>query len=349
MSRTLFGLAVAAMIIGAAGHGFAQDATTQSIFDQLARFERDIAQLQRLVFRDGVPPQPAAGETPVGATAGQAARHESRISQLEEQFRVLTGEVEETRFALTRIQDSLDRLAADIDLRLADLERRGVGNPPETETETEPLAAGAPDGPATGPQTAGTVTTTDQSGTVIIESDPNAARYETMGELGTVQTEMPTDGAPPAGAPSGESATRLAAAGTAAPAATVSNAQGDYDAAYGLLRQASYGEAEAAFQQFIQTYPEHALVANAYYWLGETYYVRADYEKATVAFARGYKSDPSSNKAPDNLLKLGLSFMAMNKNPEACATFAKLTSDHGDAPKPIRDRVDRERRRAGCG
>ena len=98
----------------------------------------------------------------------------------------------------------------------------------------------------------------------------------------------------------------------------------------------------------IEKYPDHELAGNAFYWLGETFYVRDDYEQAAVAFARGYKNFPAGSKAPDNLLKLGISFRGMNQNAEACHTFAKLKLDHSDAPAVIIVRLEQERAKAGC-
>ena len=36
--------------------------------------------------------------------------------------------------------------------------------------------------------------------------------------------------------------------------------------------------------------PDHALAANAAYWLAETYYVRKNYAAAAAAFARNYRT-----------------------------------------------------------
>ena len=124
--------------------------------------------------------------------------------------------------------------------------------------------------------------------------------------------------------------------------------QAAYDSAYQLLRQADYEQAEVQLQRFIEAFPEHQLAGNAYYWLGETFYVRNNYEQAAIAFARGYKSFPAGSKAPDNLLKLGMAFYGMGKTTEACATFSKLQADHPDAPSVIRDRMRRERQKAQC-
>ena len=60
------------------------------------------------------------------------------------------------------------------------------------------------------------------------------------------------------------------------------------------------------------------LAGNAQYWLGETYYVRKDYENAATAFALGYQKYPKSAKAADDLLKLGMSLGNLGKKPDAC-------------------------------
>ena len=121
-----------------------------------------------------------------------------------------------------------------------------------------------------------------------------------------------------------------------------------YDRAWELLRRADYAAAEVALQRFIDAWPDNALTGNAYYWLGETHYARRDFQRAAVAFARGYRGFPEGNKAPDNLLKLGMAFAALGRSEDACATFGKLRDDHPGAPALIRDRLAGERERAGC-
>ena len=133
----------------------------------------------------------------------------------------------------------------------------------------------------------------------------------------------------------------LADSGTATPEA-------EYEQAYALLRRADYPAAEAALQAFLERHPDHELAGNAYYWLGETHYVRQDYQRAAVAFARAYKGFPDGNKAAENLLKLGMAFASMGRIEEACATFRKLRDDHADAQEIVRDRMRRENERAGC-
>ena len=80
------------------------------------------------------------------------------------------------------------------------------------------------------------------------------------------------------------------------------------------------------------------LTSNAYYWLGETYYVQKKFQLAAISFARGFQNFPKGNKAIDQLFKLALTFMNLGKNEDACAAFSKLESEFPDAPKRISNR-----------
>ena len=121
-----------------------------------------------------------------------------------------------------------------------------------------------------------------------------------------------------------------------------------YNYAFSLLRKADYDGAESAFNQFIAAHPDSALSGNAYYWLGETYYVRNSYNDAAIAFLKGYQRFPNGDKAPDNLLKLGMTLTRLGKKAEACATFAELKSKFPDAPQTVRDKAAQESSGAGC-
>ena len=69
--------------------------------------------------------------------------------------------------------------------------------------------------------------------------------------------------------------------------------------------------------------PQDYLAGNAQYWMGETYYVRGRYQDAAVTFAEGYQKYPTNSKAPDNLLKLGMSLGQLGKKADACVAFAQ--------------------------
>ena len=83
------------------------------------------------------------------------------------------------------------------------------------------------------------------------------------------------------------------------------NGQGAYDTALGALRQGNYVESARSFQSFLADYPNAPLAANAWYWLGESYYATQNYPIALRSFDTLLTSFPDSPKAPDALLKKG--------------------------------------------
>jgi tol-pal system protein YbgF len=121
-----------------------------------------------------------------------------------------------------------------------------------------------------------------------------------------------------------------------------------YDYAFDFLKRQDYGRAEAAFREFMKRYPKDALAGNAQYWLGETYYVRNDLQKSVIEFMNGYQNYPKSNKAPDNLLKLGMSLSRLGQGKEACTALGRLTKEYPDAPEQIRRNAQQERTRLKC-
>jgi tol-pal system protein YbgF len=121
-----------------------------------------------------------------------------------------------------------------------------------------------------------------------------------------------------------------------------------YDKGYGALTQNDYAGAEAAFRQLIDTYPKDPLAGNAQYWIGESYYRRGQYKNAADAFLKGYKKYKSGDKAPETLLKLGMSLAALGQKDAACSTFGELKTQFPKAPETVRDEAKAERKKARC-
>ncbi len=126
------------------------------------------------------------------------------------------------------------------------------------------------------------------------------------------------------------------------------SARSDYNRAFDLIKQRKYGDAEIEFSAFLARYPKNALDGNAQYWLGETYFARKLYKKAADAFLRGYTRYRTSAKAPDSLLKLGITLARLNQKDAACSAFNEMRVEFPRAPRNTRDRVQKEQRRAGC-
>ncbi|MFC5581919.1 tol-pal system protein YbgF [Rhodanobacter terrae] len=132
-------------------------------------------------------------------------------------------------------------------------------------------------------------------------------------------------------------------AGTAAAPATAGNnqaapaaggatdsagAQAAYDTAFQAIRAGNYVEASREFRAFLQQYPNHALAPNAWYWLGESYYVTTNYQVAQESFQRLLSQFPQSDKAPDALLKVGYSQLELKQVDAAKATLKKVTTQY---------------------
>ena len=90
------------------------------------------------------------------------------------------------------------------------------------------------------------------------------------------------------------------------------------------------------------------MASNAYYWLGETFYVQKNFQKAAISFAKGYQKFPKGNKAIDQLFKLALTFINLGKNDDACASFSKLELEFPDASERIKNRAKEYKTRAKC-
>ena len=84
-----------------------------------------------------------------------------------------------------------------------------------------------------------------------------------------------------------------------------------YKSAYDELRAGRHEEAERGFRDFVRRYPHHDYADNAQYWLGECFYDQKRYDKAAPEFRTVLTRWPTGNKAPDAMLKLGFSLLAL--------------------------------------
>ena len=122
-----------------------------------------------------------------------------------------------------------------------------------------------------------------------------------------------------------------------------------YDFAFELLKKRDYSGAGAALESFLKKNADHALAGNAIYWLGETHYVQKEYKAAAKVFLDGYQKYPTGSKAPDNLLKLGMSLAAYGDTSSACKTFNKLLATFPKAPARITKAAKSEQKKLNCG
>ncbi len=247
------------------------------------------------------------------AEPSRLATLEVRLSRLEEELRRLTGRLEELEYADRQTQARLDKLIADLDVRL-----RGGEAAPAIAAEPAPVAE-----PATA---------------MLPEADP---------ELGAVEPPRPD-----AAAEQGFVLGRIdpgALERPAAPASVPDTPKGHYDAALDFLQRGDFARARAELETLLRQYPDDSLAPGAAYWLAETYFVEGDADQAAALFARNYQSyGPDAPRAAENLLKMGLALTQIGKRAEACQTFSELEQRHPNAPAPVKQAAVRGKVGAGC-
>lgn len=181
-----------------------------------------------------------------------------------------------------------------------------------------------------------------------------------VGELAGVNQSLAEGQSPPpaAGAPTGAAA-NPPAANPPPPAQTgslgtlpASQLPGDAGQAYGLARElllnGRYAEAEAAFGQFLQTFPNAETAADARFWFAFTLLARNNYTDAAANFVQYLQGNPNGPRAPEAQVRLGMALVGMGQNRQGCGAFANLARRYPNAPRNVRDLAARESRAAAC-
>jgi tol-pal system protein YbgF len=287
----------------------AQD--TQSLINRIDRLERDIQSMSRQVYSGGAPKGGAAPSSSGGGSVPSgdyATRLEDRISTLEGQITQMTGTVETLLHSNSELTARIERMSKDNEMRFKEME--GGGAAPRAAAQSN-------------------------------EAPQTASRDGNLGTLNPRDLAAPPSGSKGGGAPEPQQRASLPAG----------SPQQQYDYAYGLLGKArsdaDYANAAQAFKDFLEKNPNGPLASAARYWMGQSYFIAKDYQTAASIFLDGYQKDQKGQKAPDTLLKLGMSLTYLDKKREACATFDKLTKDFPGPAKEFKT-LPNERKRAGC-
>lgn len=332
-------------------------------------------------------PPPAAPKAPAAAPSGNEAGLRQRIEQLEEQIvdmQVVIGTLESlarsapAAGAATQRAPSPGSMGASADARIDGVETQIRALTAQIEQLSEQVRAmssgqprrsdngnygGRPDPAMGGDPTAGRFgSTTVTSGQDGPDDGPgrNGRGADGRGSGGDPIGSMIAGDPGPTGAPPQAPPGPRALPGQEVAAAPLpgidggpgsgepSNPKQLYETAYGYLLQQNYGAAEAAFDDFLKRYPQDALAGNAQYWLGESYFVRAQYKTAAGAFLKAYQGYGKSAKAPDSLLKLAMSLDRMGQKDAACSSYAELGTRFPNAPAHVKSKAQAERQKAGC-
>ncbi|WP_319412964.1 tol-pal system protein YbgF [uncultured Cohaesibacter sp.] len=303
--------------------------------------------LETQVVDHGVPlpPMPIDETAKPMQVAQSAADLAVRVDRLEEQMRQYNGQIEELNFRVRQLQEQLQRFQEDSEFRFRDLE--GGKTPRQSSSNLSAPANPAPqqfEQLGSPPQNLGTL-----SGNQAPQ-DSDFASPNLIGQApgGSNNGAAPIDlssmlnggGNPPAASNGGYSG---GASGglTGDPAA-------DYDVAYGYMLQSDYVAAEGAFEQFVGAYGQDRRAPDGYYWLGEAKFQQGKYRDAIQVFLDAYSKFPNSQKAPDMLLRTGMSLRQINERDAACATYEELLQKFPTASPAILQRVRAEIQSAKC-
>ncbi|MGA1803849.1 tol-pal system protein YbgF [Rhizobium sp. HT1-10] len=291
-----------------------------------------------------VPPAPLSGQPeqtqrPIMVQSGDA---EIRLQQAEDQMRQLNGRIEEMSYQLLQMQETIRKAQADNELRFQMLEKKSGGAVPAPagtikKSEADTSAAGQSDDIAK-------VIETPQG------ADANRAASSGLGQppsqLGSIQFDQ--NGQPIGGAVNSNDVGSGPAPSAGANTASLGNEGDTYKAAYGHVLSGDYAVAEKEFRQYLGSYPESARSADANFWLGEALYSQGKYNDAATTFVNAYKKYGTSEKAPEMLLKLGMSLAALDNKDTACATLHEVTKKYPKASKPVVTKVASEEKRLAC-
>ena len=261
-----------------------------------------------------------------------------RLDQLEQQIRVLTGQVEQLNFQVQQLQEQLRRQAEDTEFRFQELSQ---GKAPSARPSQSNLA---PQQPAQNQQQGQDLNL--PTGPVAAAPLSNNGFGAPPTNLGTLPANEPLNIIPPA--ISAEPQTGGTGSSGSVALAVPSDPQTAYDVAYAFILQQDYPAAQDAFASFLDSYPSDALSGNARYWLGESYFAQGQYREAADAFLNGYQLHKNGSKAPDSLLRLGMSLAQLGQKDAACASFAELKKSFPKASGQVKQQAAREAKNAGC-
>lgn len=276
------------------------------------------------------------------AQSQQTAQLAVRIQQLEEQIRLLTGQVEGLQFQLTQMQALIERVTEDNEFRFQQLEGTAdIGVQPNIDTgAVTPEQQQLPADPTT---TAGLpeLAPLDLGNGEPMHSDLGESSDPLVGTGSMGTGVLGSDEAALGGQP-----LDLSLDG----GAQLSNGDADaqYEAGFDALQRGDYAFAEDQFQQFISLYPDNPNAPEATNWLGEALMQRGDFQGAALVLAEGYEKYQQSQRAPDLMLKLGVALIGTGEPDLACRTFFTLEKRYPEVAPAFRQRISDEKARAQC-
>ena len=250
-------------------------------------------------------------------------RHLLKLSEIEKQFQELTNKFEEINFKIDKLSNRLSKVQADNQMRFQELENNSVvsvdANKKITslpKEETKKVLPGSSE-----PQDLGSISYKDS------ETNLSIQQTQSIDSTGTVVSET------------FESEEKLLPDEVP---------EKQYEFAISFLKVGDYNTAERAFKEFIDTNNEHELAGNAQYWYAETFRIRQLFTDAASAYLEGYQKYPKSEKAPINLLKLGVSLVQIGEKDQGCLMITGVEKQYPEANLSVLQKAKYEEKKFDC-
>ena len=292
-------------------------ADSHNIYDVLELIKKDLKTLEKAVYSDslnGNSNNPSSSNNLDQNSEDVLTRHLLKLTEIENQFQELTNKFEEINFKLDKLSNRLSKVQADNQLRFQELESGNITSSNENKELT--LLPGSSQ-----PQDLGSISYKDT------ETKSLTQQTQSIESTGTIITEtfqleeklLPDE-----------------------------NPEKQYEFAISFLKVGDYNTAERAFREFVDTNPEHKLAGNAQYWYAETFRIRQLYIDAASAYLEGYQRYPKSNKAPINLLKLGVSLVQIGEKDQGCLMIVGVKKEYPEANQSVLQKAKYEEKKFEC-
>ena len=286
----------------------------KSISDQIQVITKDLKTLEKAVYQksDVVNLKSTGSISSDGLNEDIMTKHLLKLNNIEDQFRELTNKFEEVNFKLDKLSSRVTKIQSDTQLRFSDLESGEIN----TTTKKQSKLPGS-----TKPQDFGAAPAYQTSNLPKEQSINSVESAQTVIAEEPEQRESLLPDKP---------------------------AKEQYDFAVSFMKIGDYETAEFALKEFIDKNKDHDLAGSAQYWYGETFRIRQLYSDAATAYLDGYQNYPKSNKAPDNLLKLGITMVQLGEKDQGCKMISGIKKEYPKANKSVLQKAQYEQKKFKC-
>ena len=290
------------------------DISIKAISDQIQVITKDLKTLEKAVYQksDVVSLKSSSSASSDSLNEDIMTKHLLKLNEIENQFRELTNKFEEVNFKLDKLSTRVTKIQSDTQLRFSDLETGAITS---TEEKQTPLPG------STKPQDFGAAPAYQTS---------NLPQKQSINSIESAKTVIAEEPEPRESLLPDKPAKE------------------QYEFAVSFMKIGDYETAEFALKEFIDKNKDHDLAGSAQYWYGETFRIRQLYSDAATAYLDGYQNYPKSNKAPDNLLKLGITMVQLGEKDQGCKMISGIEKEYPKANKSVLQKAQYEQKKFKC-